>query len=398
MATRVVVQRPFQVRARRWALRNLFSSPWNSVLTVATLAVIGLLGFPIVRFVLVTAEWDVVQVNRQLIFLGRYPSAEEWRLWPPLIALTATGGLAMGLWMRLGVRGYATVAGTLAFLYLVLLEGATAQLFLIGVVLAFAGYAITRTRVLGTPAEKYVQRTVIVLFALLVPFTIVMLQIGGGVRTSLWGGLMLNVMLATVGIAVGFPVGIVLALGRASSLPMIRWTSTAYIELVRAAPLVAWLFMARFVMPDFLPPLQGVSDLDLVVRAMIVLAGFTGAYVAEIVRGGLQSLPRGQQEAAHAIGLGTLQTTWLIVLPQALRAVIPALVGQFISLWKDTTLVFALGLTDLLGAGKATLAQIDFIGRDKEIFLFIGLMFWAVSFGMSRLSQRVERQLGVGER
>ncbi len=398
MATRVVVQRPLQIRARRWVVQNLFSSPWNTVLTVVTLTVIGYLGYTIGRFVLVTAEWDVVQVNRQLIFLGRYPSAEEWRLWPPLITLTATGGLAMGLWMRLGVRGYATVAGVLAFLYLVLLEGPPAQLFLIGVLLAFAGYAITRTRVLGTPAEARVQRAVIVVFALLVPFTIVMLNVDGGVRTSLWGGLMLNVMLATVGIAFGFPVGVVLALGRASSLPMIRWTSTAYIELVRAAPLVAWLFMARFVLPDFLPPLQGIGDLDLVVRAMIVLAGFTGAYIAEIVRGGLQSLPRGQHEAAQAIGLGALQTTWLIVLPQALRAVIPALVGQFISLWKDTTLVFALGLTDLLGAGKATLAQVDFIGRDKEIFLFIGLMFWAVSFAMSRLSQRVERQLGIGER
>lgn len=398
MATRVVVQRPFQVRARRWAAQNLFSSPWNGVLTVVTLTLIGYIVYSLGRFVLVTAEWDVVQVNRQLIFLGRYPRAEAWRLWPPLITLTATGGLAMGLWIRLGIRGFATVAGTLAFLYLVLLEGTPALLFLIGVVLAFAGYAITRTWVLGTPAEKHVRRVVIVLLALLVPFTIVMLQIAGGVKTSLWGGLMLNVMLATVGIAVGFPVGVVLALGRASSLPMIRWTSTAYIELVRAAPLVAWLFMARFVLPDFLPPIEHVSDIDLVVRAMIVLAGFTGAYIAEIVRGGLQSLPRGQHEAAHAIGLGTLQTTWLIVLPQALRAVIPALVGQFISLWKDTTLVFALGLTDLLGAGKAALAQVEFVGRNTETFLFIALIFWTVSFAMSRLSQRVERELGVGER
>jgi general L-amino acid transport system permease protein len=234
--------------------------------------------------------------------------------------------------------------------------------------------------------------------ALLLPLSVVMLQVGGGVPTSLWSGFMLNVMLATVGIALGFPIGVILALGRASSYPVIRWTATGYIEFVRAGPLVIWLFMARFVLPDFLPPVVGLDEIDIVVRAMLVLAGFTGAYVAEVVRGGLQSLPRGQSQAAQALGLNALQITWLIVLPQALRAVIPALVSQFISLWKDTTLVFALGLTELLGAGKATIAQPDFIGRQREVLAFVALGFWAIAFGMSRLSLRIERTLGLGTR
>jgi general L-amino acid transport system permease protein len=189
-----------------------------------------------------------------------------------------------------------------------------------------------------------------------------------------------------------------MALGRTSSLPVVRIPATLYIELVRAGPLIAWLFLARFVLLDFMPPILTLDQLDIVVRAMIVLAAFTGAYVAEIVRGGLQGLGRGQPEAAQALGLNAYQTTTQIVLPQALRNVIPALVSQFISLWKDTTLVFALGLTDLLGAGEAAYAQLAFIGTQAEVLAFVALLFWAIAFAMSRLSRRLETRLGVGER
>ena len=147
-----------------------------------------------------------------------------------------------------------------------------------------------------------------------------------------------------------------------------------------------------------MPPIPGLDQLDIVIRAMIVLAGFTAAYVAEIVRGGLQSLAPGQREAASALGLNQFQIATLIVLPQALRAVIPALVSQFISLWKDTTLVFALGLTELLDAGSAAYSQFEFIGRQTEVLLFVGLLFWSISFSMSRISQRIETSLGIGQR
>ena len=229
------------------------------------------------------------------------------------------------------------------------------------------------------------------------PHRLLMLAVADGVRTTLWGGLLLNVMLATVGISAGFPIGVMLALGRTSSFPVIRIPATIYIEIVRAGPLIAWLFLARFVLPDFMPSVMGLDELDIVIRAMVVLAGFTGAYIAEIIRGGLQGLDRGQVEAASALGLNNFQITTRIVLPQALRAVIPALVSQFISLWKDTTLVFGLSLLELLSTGRAALAQTEFIGTQTEVYLFVAFVFWAIAFTMSRLSVRLETQLGLGK-
>ena len=402
IASRPVDGRPFALRARRWAHDNLFSSYWNTGLTIVTVLVFATVLLSLLRFVFLSADFTVIETNRRLIFLGRFPAGEEWRLWPPLWALMGAGALSFGLWLRVHWLGWTLVAATLAFAYLPhdlrLLEGANALLFAIGVVLAGGGYAAARLLVVGSAYEGRVRLAAVVAFALVLPLAVLMLRIDGGVRTTLWGGLMLNMMLATVGIALGFPLGVLLALGRACSYPVIRWTSAGYIEVVRAAPLVAWLFIARFVLPDFLPPVVGLQDLDIVVRAMLVLAGFTGAYVAEVVRGGLQSVARGQIEAAQALGMNTFYTTGWIVLPQALRAVIPALVSQFISLWKDTTLVFTLGLTELLGAGRATLSQEEFIGRQKEVLAFVALVFWVIAFAMSRLSQRIERGLGVGVR
>ena len=386
------------VRAGRWARRELFPSRTGTLGSLLALAILGFVALSLARFVFVSAEWEVIETNRRLLALGRYPAGEEWRLWPPLWASMGFGGLALGLWIRLGRRGAIVTAAVLTFLYGVLLEGAPALLFLAGIALALGAYAAARVLLLGTSREQAARVVAVVGLALLLPLTVAILQVGDGVRTSLWGGFMLNVMLAAVGIGLGFPLGVLLALGRTSSYPAIRWVATAYIELVRAGPLVAWLFIARFVLPTFLPPVLSLDQLDIVARAMLVLAGFTGAYIAEIVRGGLQSLPRGQHEAAHALGLSAVQTTALIVLPQALRAVIPPLVSQFISLWKDTTLVFVLGLTELLGAGEATLSQTDFIGRETEVFAFVGFAFWSVAFTMSRLALRIERALGVGER
>ena len=432
IATRLVDGRPFALRARRWAHDNLFSSYWNTGLTIVTVLVFTIVLLSLLRFVFLSADFTVIETNRRLLFLGRFPVGEEWRLWPPLWALMGFGALSFGLWLRVGRLGWALVAATLWFAYLPhlqqlqllphelqLLEGDNALLFAIGLALAGGGYALARLLVLGSRYEGRVRLVAVVALALVLPLAVLMLRglsvdlgftkisiiegtnftiIEGGVRTSLWGGLMLNMMLATVGIAFGFPLGVLLALGRASSYPVIRWTATGYIEVVRAAPLVAWLFIALFVLPDFLPPVLGLQDMDIVVRAMLVLAGFTGAYIAEVVRGGLQSVARGQLEAAQALGMNALYTTGWIVLPQALRAVIPALVSQFISLWKDTTLVFTLGMLEVLRAGRATLSQPEFTGNQVEVLAFVALVFWVIAFAMSRLSQRIERGLGVGVR
>jgi general L-amino acid transport system permease protein len=202
-------------------------------------------------------------------------------------------------------------------------------------------------------------------------------------------------LLTIVGIVFSFPIGVLLALGRRSNLPVVRWFSIGYIELVRGVPLISILFMAQLMLPLFLPANMTV---DRVLRAMVGITLFSAAYLAENVRGGLQAIPKGQFEAAFALGLGSAQTMIFIILPQALRLIIPILVGQFISLFKDTSLVSIVGLLDLVGIGKTVLAQPEFLGLQREVYAFISLLYWVLSYAMSYMSQRLEVSLGVGER
>jgi general L-amino acid transport system permease protein len=192
-----------------------------------------------------------------------------------------------------------------------------------------------------------------------------------------------------------FPFGVLLALGRRSELPAVRLLSTTYIELVRGVPLVTILFMADVMLPLFLP---GELRIDRVARAMGGITLFSAAYVAENVRGGLQAIPSGQVEAAQALGLRGWHTNLFIVLPQALRSVIPANVGLFISLLKDTTLVAIIGLSELLGIGQAVLAQPDSLGAHLEVFAFVGIIFFVLCYAMSQASYRLEAAMGVGTR
>jgi general L-amino acid transport system permease protein len=215
------------------------------------------------------------------------------------------------------------------------------------------------------------------------------------VGSNVWGGLLLTVLLAAVGIVLSFPLGVLLALGRRSALPGIRLVSTAYIELIRGVPLVTILFMADIMLPFFLP---GEIRIDRVTRAMGGITLFSAAYVAENVRGGLQAIPSGQVEAAQALGLRGWHTNRYIVLPQALRSVIPANVGLFISLLKDTTLVAIIGLAELLGIGQSVLAQPASLGAHLEVFAFIGVIFFVICYAMSQASYRLEAALGVGQR
>ena len=383
--------------ARRWVHRNLFSNRWNTVLTVATVATLAFVAYNLMGFVFVSADWESVEVNRRLLFLATYPAADEWRLWPPLWLFTAVTGLAYALWSSVSRREVAIAAAAAAFMFLLLAEGSNGLLVATAALLAASAYVAGR-RLRDSRFDTLARRVAIGGGVAVLPLALLLLNVGEGVRSTEWGGVMLNITLATVGIGFGFPIGVLLALGRASSLPVVRLACASYIEFVRAGPLILWLAMARFVLPDFLPAVGGLDEVNLVVRAMMVLAGFSAAYIAEVVRGGLQTIPRGQREAASAVGLNALQTTWHIVLPQALRSVIPALVNRFVSLWKDTSLVVVLGFVDLLGAARAISAQPDFVGRQAEALLFAALVFWTVAFTMSRLSQRIERHLGVGER
>lgn len=205
---------------------------------------------------------------------------------------------------------------------------------------------------------------------------------------QLWGGFLLTMMLTAVGIVAAFPIGVALALGRRSSLPIVSTFSTLYIEVVRGVPLVTVLFMSMLLVPFVLPSLAGPDTAPF--RAMVAVTLFSAAYLAENVRGGLQSLPPGQEEAAKALGLAGWQITLYITLPQALRAVIPALVGQFISLYKDTSLVAIVGLIDLTGITKTVAAQTEFQGILRETYVFISIIYFIFSYVISIVSRRIE--------
>ena len=218
-------------------------------------------------------------------------------------------------------------------------------------------------------------------------------------NSSPFGGLLLTILLSSVAIVLSLPLGIMLALGRSSRLPIFRLMSTAYIELIRGVPLITWLIVAFIMLPVALP--QGI-EIGGVARAIGAMSLFSAAYLAENVRGGLQSIPKGQYEASQAMGLTITQTTVFIVLPQALRAVIPALVGQVIALFKDTSLVTIVGLFDFLHIARQVIpgqAQpFNFIGVFREPLLFAAVVYWMFTFTFSRISLRLEKKLGVGER
>ena len=240
-----------------------------------------------------------------------------------------------------------------------------------------------------------------------VAITILILLMRGGTSESLivvpgssiYGGFALTWVLAFFGIAISFPFGVMLALGRTSSLPIIRIICTAIIELVRSVPFITWLFFGSVMLTFFLP--AGV-EFDEVVRAVVVTSIFSAAYLAENVRGGLQSISKGQFEAADAVGLSTLQRISLIVMPQALRAVIPPIVSQVISLFKDTSLVAIVGLFDLLYIGSKVIPNqsqgANFLGTIQENILFCAIFYWIFTYSFARRSMKIEKRLGLGER
>jgi general L-amino acid transport system permease protein len=275
-----------------------------------------------------------------------------------------------------------------ALLYLV--EGLRIWILLGALVAAFAtGVTI------GRLGQDRLRLPVIVAWVLVFPVVIVFLRVLGGVPPQLWGGFVLNVLLAVVAIFLSFPIGVLLAIGRRSSLPAIRTFSVGSIELIRGVPLVTLLIFGEFVLPLLLPPQM---DFARIIRAMAMFTIFSSAYVAEIVRGGLQGVAAGQYEAARALGLSTTRMMALVILPQALRSTIPAMISHFISLFKDTSLIAVLGIAELLAVARRAPTQLRFLGTQKEALLAAALFFWVVAFSMSRWSQRLERRLGVGER
>jgi general L-amino acid transport system permease protein len=374
-----------------WLRRNLFSTWYNALLTVLCLALIALAGRSALEWALGQARWEVITANLRLFLVGQYPASATWRVWACIGLLAALIGLSYGVWGR-GRRANALGVVGLPVVLALVFEGETR------IALLAAGAAGALGLGLGRWRRARLARWAVFGWVIYFPLVIVLVSGFGGegsvlplVPTNLWGGLLLTLLLSVVGIVFSFPLGVLLALGRQSGLPAVRALSVTYIEVLRGVPLVTVLFMAQLMLPLFLP---GVT-IDRVVRAMAGIVLFSAAYLAENVRGGLQAIPRGQYEAARALGLNTWKMMLLIILPQALKIVIPVLVGQFIALFKDTSLVVIVGLLELMGIAKAVLAQPDFLGLQAEVYLFVALVYAVFCYLMSDLSQRLERRLNT---
>ncbi|MBM7839443.1 general L-amino acid transport system permease protein [Alkalihalobacillus xiaoxiensis] len=374
-----------------WLKDNLFTNCRQSLFTVVLVILVGLLVYNVLHWVFVTADWSVIPPNFKLLLSGQYPVAELWRIWVGLLTFALLLGASSGTWkgvithLALFLAGLFLVCLVLPFVALETRIWLGSGIALIGV-----GHLLGRLK----PAKK----TMAVAWLVFIPFAAFLLDGFGvlnSVGTNLWGGFLLTLLLASVAIVCSFPLGLLLALGRRSKLPAVKYTCITYIELIRGVPLITILFVAQIMLPLLL---GGQTTIDHIARAMIGLTLFNAAYLAENIRGGLQAIPRGQFEASHALGMSTALTTVFVILPQALRAVIPTMVGQFIAIFKDTSLVAIVGLVDLLGIARNIAANPEFIGRQMELFIFVALVFFIFCSILSYTSRRVERSLGVGDR
>lgn len=344
-----------------WLRANLFSSIPNAIATVAVVIFLLWLIPPLIQWAFIDAYWTgdsreacaaregacwvFIKVWFRQLMYGRYPVEEIWRINLAYIILIAAGAL-------LFLPRFPWKPWVGAFLLLV---------YPVIAFILFVGDAF------GLPA----------------------------VETPLWGGLFLTLVIGGVGIVASLPIGVVLALGRRSDMPVVRAISVAFIELWRGVPLITVLFMASVMFPLFLP--EGMN-FDKLIRALIGVMLFSAAYMAEVVRGGLQALPKGQYEAAQALGLSYWKMMGLIILPQALKMVIPGIVNTFIGLFKDTTLVLIIGLFDFLGMVQLAGTNPDWLGFAVEGYVFTAFGFWVFCFGMSRYSQNLEKKLSTGEK
>lgn len=383
-----------------WIKKNLFGDWFNAILTVFSGLVIFFVLYSSTLWVTTKADWRPVYQFPVLYVVGQYPRDELWRVGIIFGLLFFLLGLSWGKWGGL-LKGISYGATGLLGVFFVISFFSTQfnagmQIFF-GTCIAviFVGYFLGRL--------DAVKPGIVIAGWALSPIPILILLAGfenieilEAVSTTAWGGLLITFLLAIGGIVLSFPIGVFLALGRRSQLPVVKAFCIVFIETVRGVPLITILFMFSVILQLFLPQ---EARLDRVLRALMAMTVFSSAYMAENIRGGLQAVPTGQIEAAKAIGMNNFFVTIFIVLPQAIRVVIPAIVGQFISLFKDTTLVVIVGINDLLGIGKSIINSTpEFVQLQTEVYLFISVIYWVFSYLMSLASRRVEAALGVSER
>jgi general L-amino acid transport system permease protein len=343
-----------------WARANLFSNKTNTLFTVFALYLLYILVPPVISWVFIYADfsgdsresctsggacWVFINSRLSQFIYGFYPEMERWRV-------DFTFFLLVALMVPMFIDSFRYKAWLGAFV-----------LFIYPVI----GFYLLAGGSFGLPV----------------------------VETSLWGGLSLTLVIAIVGIVGSFPIGLLLALGRRSEMPAVRAFCTGFIELWRGVPLITVLFMSSVMFPLFLP--EGVN-FDKLIRALVGVTLFTSAYMAETVRGGLQAIPKAQYEAAEALGLSYWKSMSFIILPQALKHVIPGIVGNCIGLFKDTTLVLIIGLFDFLGIVQAATTDPKWLGYAVEGYVFAAFVYWVFCFGMSQYSQSIERKLHTGHK
>ncbi len=382
-----------------WLRKNLFSSWSNGILTVVLAVGLAWAAVNIFGWLIFTADWEVITSRVPLYIVGLYPAEDYWRPQVCVLLISTLLGISWRNWGGTA-RVFAVGFGAIILILAVLpheMEIFNRILLLLNPVAVGFGYFAARP--LGLHNTK---RMIAVSISIVVVSLLLIRGIEGvpglePVNPQDIGGLMLNLLLAFIGISMSMPIGIALALGRQSNLPVVKVACVVFIEVVRGVPLITLLFMSRHILPLTFPANINVSALYL---AAITITLFSSAYMAENVRGGMAAVSPGQTEAARALGLRGWQTTILITLPQGLRNIIPAIVGQFISLFKDTSLVFFIGMLDLVEMGRSALqdTSLEYIDNGREVYLFIAVMFWVFCFSMSYVSRRIEGALGVGRR
>jgi general L-amino acid transport system permease protein len=353
---RVIIKPPVSsIGVLGWIRENLFSSPFNTILTLIIISILWFSILPFLKWALIDscwlpgsncretdgACWSVISSNYKIILFGFYPQDILWR------PVTAISLLAALLFISRNRNYWNAILGYSWIIALVIM----------GVLL--------KGGVLGLES----------------------------VDIEKWGGIILTLLLSVFGLTAAYPLGILLALGRQSKMPVIKTFCVFYIELIRGVPLISLLFMSSVVFPLFLP--EGVS-INGILRAQVAIIIFTAAYIAEVVRGGLQGMHKGQFEAADSIGLNYVQTMRLIILPQALKIVIPPSVSVLISAFKDTSLVVIIGLYDLLKTTQATLSEPKWMGFSAEAYIFIAIIYFICCFFMSNYSRKLEKELDTG--
>ena len=376
----------------QWLRENLFDSLFSTALTLISLAVVVWVLWGLFAWVFdERTQWGVIAANVKLFATGTYPADQLWRVWWVLIIAMAILGVAGGAWQGL-LKVYVVGAGACLGLFAFIPFGEAQPWLAAACGATFAG-------TLAGWRRDWLKLPSLAIWIAVVPLVLLLLVSGRWglqpLNTQVITGFLLTLILAAASLISAFPLGILLALGRNNDdLPVVKWFCTLTIELIRGIPLTILLFTAWLMVPIFL---RGIS-VDLLIRAIVGFILFTAVYVAEDIRGGLQAIARGQVEAARALGLNPFQITMLVVLPQALRAALPAIVNEFLTLFKDTSLIFIVGMVELLGVTRLVYNQPDWLGTQQEVLAFAAVIYFVFCYGMAFAAKRVEASLKLGDR